>query len=360
MKKTFNRMDEFEIDEISSVDLPAQVPARALLMKAQRDDDLMKRLRLLSDSSGHTHLLDTVEKGGHTSHDMAAKEEFGHSHPWVHNDDGSISVGMADGHTHTVVEKRLTEQDLAVLPGDSLEPAVSGGGPNGETPMTKVDNQTADAEAVEKRLEEAEARAQKAERLAELSDVQKAHMGELSPEAQESFLSDSPEARQAQVEKAQGEDPVVYTTLDGDEIRKSAGSLLLKLAKRADESEKCLAIEKAAREREVFSKRAKDELSNLPGDESTQVALLKAVNEIPSEADRTGALEILKAANEGVSNAFESAGSQDGGAASGDALAKLDELANARVVSTGEKFAKAYKGILETPEGRDLLAQSRS
>ena len=355
-----NRMDEFEIDEVSSVDMPAQQPARALLMKAREDNELAKRVRLTSVESGHQHVLDMSELG-RTSYDHAKGEEFGHSHPVVKNDDGTISIGMADGHTHTVIEKRFTAEDLTALSGNSLEPAVSGGGPNGEIPMTKTAEEiAAEAQAVEKRVADAEARAERAEALASMTDVQKAHYGTLSPEAQAEFLGASSEVRDAAVEKAAGDDPVVYTTLAGEEIRKSAGSLLLNLAKRADESEQNLAIEKAAREREVFAKRAKDELSNLPGEESAQVALLKAIAGIPDEADRKAVGEIITAANSGVSKAFETAGTvtgSEGGAS--DAESKLEKMAQSHFESNGGSFHKSYRAVLETPEGRELFKQTR-
>jgi hypothetical protein len=359
-KLVYNQMDEFELDEISSVDVPAQTPAKALLMKAGENPELLKRFKLLSDADGHSHLIDLGDEAGHTSHDMADGAEFGHSHPYVKNSDGSVSVGMADGHTHTVVEKRLTVEDLSELAGESLEPAGSGGGQEiGEIQMTKTDEKTAGAdEAVNKRIEELEGKLAKASALASLNDVQKAHYGTLSPEAQEQFLGASDDERQARVEKAQGEDPVVYTTLDGQDIRKSAGSVVLSLAKRADEAEKNLAIEKASREREALAKRAQEELGHLPGDESVQVALLKAVEGIPSESDRKGALEILKAANDGVEKAFETAGTISG--EEGDAEAKLEKMASERSNQTGESFAKAYKAVLESKEGRELFKQSRS
>lgn len=229
--------------------------------------------------------------------------------------------------------------------------------------MTDLEKKTADdAAAVEKRIEKLEGDLVKASALATLTDVQKALHGTMSPEAQAEYLEATPERRQAAVEKAAGDDPVVYTTLAGEDIRKSAGDLLLNLAKRADESEKNLAIEKAARERETFAKRAKEELDKLPGDESAQVALLKAVASIPDDADRKGAGEILVAANKGVSKAFDTAGTTDGGDSTGSAAAeqKLEKLATEHSkLNAGSSFAKSYKAVLATPEGRELYIQTR-
>lgn len=225
--------------------------------------------------------------------------------------------------------------------------------------MTKTEQTAGADEAVNKRIDELEKRAVKAEQLSQLNDVQKAHYGTLSPEAQAEFLGASAEQRDAAVEKAAGDDPVVYTTLDGDEIRKSAGNLVAKLARKADEAEANLKVEKAARERETFAKRAQTELVNLPGDESAQVALLKAVAGIPGEADRKAVGEILKAANEGVSKAFDTAGSSAGGEGGSDAESKLEKMAQAHFESNGGSFQKSYKSVLETPEGRELFKQTR-
>lgn len=361
-KRTVNRMDKFKIGEISSVDLPAQIPAKALLMKAATDADLRKRLRLLSDKNGHTHLLDDQEAGGHTSYDKSPKEEYGHSHPWLRNDDGSVTIGMADGHTHSVLEKRFTQEECLLTDeqNDTKKSAGdSGGHIQGENPMTKTEEAAAD-QAVTKRIEDLEKRAAHAERLAGLNDLHKAHLETLQGADAEAFLGLSPEQRQAQVEKARGDDPVVYTTLDGTELRKSAGQFAISMAKRADELEKGLAAEKAARERETFAKRAKSELGNLPGTEDVQVALLKAVDGIRDEALRKGALEILKAANTGVKQGFEKAGTQDGGNGESDAEAKLEKMASDHFTKNGGSFAKSYKAVIETPEGRELYRESKS
>lgn len=305
----FNQMDEFEIDEISSVDRPAQAPALALITKSDNPE--------------------------------------------------AIKVTDSDGNKYTVI--KVAEQDLADSSGNSPKPAGFGGGPNGEIPMTKTAEEiAAENLAVEKRVADAEARAERAEQLATMTDVQKAHYGTLSPEAQAEFLSSTSEDRQGAVEKAAGDDPVVYTTLAGEDIRKSAGSLMLSVSKRADEMEKSFRAEKAAREHDTFAKRAATELNNLPGAESAQVALLKAVSGIPSEADRTAVEEILKAANSGISKAFETAGTTDGGSSEGaDAEGRLTKMAQEYATANGASFSKSYRAVLETPEGRELYRQTR-
>lgn len=58
---------------------------------------------MTSPTNGHQHLIwDVEEADGGTSYEVAPGSEYGHSHPWVRLADGSISIGEAAGHTHTV------------------------------------------------------------------------------------------------------------------------------------------------------------------------------------------------------------------------------------------------------------------
>lgn len=65
---------------------------------------------LTSVTNGHQHLIDTCgwdgvqRTSGETSCAMSEGTDQGHEHPWVRMADGSITVGMADGHTHSVLE----------------------------------------------------------------------------------------------------------------------------------------------------------------------------------------------------------------------------------------------------------------
>lgn len=98
-------MESFVIDEIAGVDRPAQEGALTVIMKRDDsgDEDITKRLVLLSSVKGHAHLLDDMAEGGHTSHEKAKGAEFGHSHPWARDEKGNIVIGEADGHSHELV-----------------------------------------------------------------------------------------------------------------------------------------------------------------------------------------------------------------------------------------------------------------
>jgi hypothetical protein len=66
--------------------------------------------KLTSIANGHQHLIDMCgwdgvqRASGETSQAMAEGADKGHDHPWVRMPDGSITVGMSDGHAHTVLE----------------------------------------------------------------------------------------------------------------------------------------------------------------------------------------------------------------------------------------------------------------
>ena len=51
--------------------------------------------------NGHQHsIYDAEELSGGTSYETAPGAPYGHSHPFIRHDDGSISIGAVDGHTH--------------------------------------------------------------------------------------------------------------------------------------------------------------------------------------------------------------------------------------------------------------------
>lgn len=116
-------MKEFVIKEISAVDYGAQTPAKAVLMKRDdhgTDDRLEKLVVITSQELGHQHALFIgayeLEEGGGTtryalSESNGMEEQEEHNHPYVIESDGTISIGMTAGHTHTLdsaLVRRLT------------------------------------------------------------------------------------------------------------------------------------------------------------------------------------------------------------------------------------------------------------
>jgi len=75
--------------------------------------DMAKRApAMTAPTNGHQHLIwDVEEADGGTSYEVMPGSEYGHSHPFVRLADGSISIGEAAGHTHTVSTEEATMAD---------------------------------------------------------------------------------------------------------------------------------------------------------------------------------------------------------------------------------------------------------
>lgn len=118
-----NIMRDFRIDEISAVDRPAQQGAQFLLMKRDSrstkdfdgDDDGDLVILLTSADEGHVHAvwIRCGARGGDTSYAQSPDEQSGHSHPWVMDSQGNITIGMNDGHEHTVDSSQFMQALMA-------------------------------------------------------------------------------------------------------------------------------------------------------------------------------------------------------------------------------------------------------
>jgi hypothetical protein len=344
-------VSRFMADEEARKEFPKDEQRAAVANQQFRSEKTEKRaFHLLSVENGHSHLIHVDDQGGQSTHDYAPDDEMGHHHPWVLNDDGEVTIGMADGHTHQVSTTQSS---------DSAGPDAGSKGLTEEETMTKQTDAVSE-QAVDEQLDALKAELQLAKAYGQLTDAQKEFANDLAEgEERDAFVTKSDEERQRLVEKAQEADPVAYTCIDGTEIRKSAGDLVIRLAKQADEATRELAVEKAARADELLAKRAESELENLPGDDVAKMALLRAVDTITDESVRGAVGEILKAANERGSAAFRTLGTAAKSAQAVDAESKLADLVSKRAEETGESSDKALFAVLSTAEGRSLYAQTR-
>jgi len=356
-----------KIAEISGVDVPAQEGAKALIMKrhetpelpaepvvkGSKEDvhdarsELAKSAALTSATDGHTHLLYTSGPDGDWDAGTTSWHDD-HSHPWVRMEDGSIVLGEVNGHTH-----QIAAMTKAVNP--------EAAGEAGTTVVEKEADMPNDTKKAAPTVEDLQKQLDRANAVAALNDAQKSHFNSLEADAQDVFLAKSAEDRQAEVdavEKAKTEaDPVVYKTLDGLELRKSAGEALIAMAKSNDAIRKENAALKASAADEAIRKRAETELEHLPGDLDARVALLKSVEAIEDETQRAAALNALKAQNTAMAGAFKSTG-HGGNPVQKSAEAQLDDLAKAHAEEKGVSFAKAYTAVLDTPKGQELYQQT--
>ena len=112
---------KFRLDEISLVDRPAQPDAKITIVKREggekielsADERIEKGLAMTSSDEMHTaHLIDVREgggTGGHTSWESDPGSDEMHRHAWTRLEDGSIEIGMAEGHAHGVLPGQIAK-----------------------------------------------------------------------------------------------------------------------------------------------------------------------------------------------------------------------------------------------------------
>ena len=192
-------------------------------------------------------------------------------------------------------------------------------------------------------VEELQKQLDRANSIIALSQTEKSHFDSLEGEVQDAFLAKSSDERKAEIESVskakQDADPVLYTTADGVELRKSAGEALIAMAKANDAIAKENSELRAQREQDSLEKRAEEELSHLPGDVKTRAAMLKAVESISDEDQRKAALDALKANNNAMGEAFEAHG-VSGQSAPSSADSELNQLAKELAEKGKELYAQ--------------------
>lgn len=272
--------------------------AEAAYKRATREGDptmiVSKSVMLTTATAGHTHLLDDGNgaEAGTTSYSqmmVAGQSDYGHSHPWARSSDGDIVIGEASGHVHEV----LTADDLADLAEVDEFGSVAASAPNSKsTPSRAVPTVKSQPEPIEMKP-------------IVLTEAHHAHYSKLSEKDGDAFVAKSFAERDAAVKAALDSDPVVFKgATSGIEVRKSDGSLALKLAERDEQHAATIAkqqieIAKAndAREAEVLKARAKSDIGALAGDEATKIIALKALNTISDAKERDAVVAMFKGAN---------------------------------------------------------------
>lgn len=355
------KMVDFEIDELSGVDHPAQKGAKICLAKRDgAQEPVFKRKRLLTEEDGHTHMIDDAEDGGYTSYERAEGEEYGHSHPWVRNDDGTIAIGLAMGHKHKAITKRDETLDNDPPPAPIM--AKNGGGTaptpthSQETPMTTP----APADARDTQIATLQADLRKRDQVIALSPAHRAVYDGLPADERDGFLAKSSTERETVAKAREEANPVVYTSeVDGAVYRKADDSRLVEMAKRHDADRKEIAKAREEAEAATFEKRAAVELGNLPKTAKAKAALLRAVEKgvkVPDdllpevkEILKAANSRLIKAATEIGNNGAEEAPADDSIGEDGGTVAKAGAQADYQKGLVA--FAKAQKiDVLEKAE----------
>ena len=266
--------------------------------------------------------------------------------------EAAINKAKADGDNLTVGTVAAIHKAAINLKAEDALPAE---GPLAKAAKPKVgEDEDEDMKAMKAKM----ARMEKRDALP--VDLRK-HYDTLSDDAaRDAFLAKDTGAQKVELEKAAGDDPVVYTTLDGIDIRKSAGDAVVNALKSADSARREVAVEKAQRVNLELEKRAETELGKLGGTMIGKKALLKAVDAIEDESLRKAAQEVIASATEiaGKGDIFEKQGS--GRAVpleKGSAESKLEKMAQDRAKENNISFEKAYTEVLDTVDGQKLYAE---
>lgn len=367
-------LNKIQLEEISVVTAPAQEGAVAVLLKQRddrkrnrdseedEDDDVKKRrMYLTGETDGHTH---TITVGDSELFHMGGITSFvdDHSHPFVINDDGSVTIGAVFDHSHEITipgdAMMMKSRKVLMSQRDNNHAAISGGMEANSMSTNKA--ATDQAAELAKRIDDLTARLDHAERYGALSDVAKAHYDALPDADKAGFLAKSADEQSAIVNDAaeveKSNDPVLYKAADGAEYRASDGAATIALAKRLDEQEKQIRKRDELLEKARLTKRAEEELKYFSGTTDERVALLKGVDRLPVN-ERDQVLNILKAANDALAKNFTPTGvNPNTGDSDASPTERLDTLAKARATEKGIDYYEAYNQIGQ--EQPQLLAEA--
>ena len=232
------------------------------------------------------------------------------------------------------------------------------GGPHDDDRRTKMATVTEEPTDTKTPRAEIEAENTRLNAIVGLTSEERAHFDALPDNMRTAFLGKSAGDRQAEIVAKNSADPVVHTTLDGIEIRKSMGDAMLSLAKSNDALRQSQEVMTKAAEQATLEKRADTELSHIAGDVQMRAAMLKAIDAIPDQTQREGALAALKSKNEVGKAAFQTIGHIGGGFEAGSAEDGLDKMAKSMAEKDGGSYAVAYAKAVVSPEGKALYEKS--
>jgi len=407
-------MREFTINEISAVDNPAQAGAKALIMKRHTDvvaaiikryidpvegavsfDTLIAeqvkedRYHIIMQEIGSSiYTLESALRSiaGDANMDSEAKQAMMRSsveaflavirERWPDVEEalqeslegettkqkGNSSM---DAETKKMVDdlnKQVTDLtaqlEAATAAGDDAKKAAELQG--------QLDELTTKSDALAAQLEEAATKAaeqaavlEEATEKAKMSDDEKAHFASLSKEDKGKFLAMSSDDRKKAMKKSADDDETIE--VDGVVVSKAAvGDSQFAIIKsqqaRIEQANADIRKERDARELAQYTKRADDELGDLPGETAAKAAVLKAVDGLSDEVQAT-ITAMFKAGSGAIKSAFDSLGHGGGDNTAKDAgafekkvaeIRKRDDVSRTQAMATARKehpdLFKAYQG----------------
>lgn len=139
--------------------------------------------------SGHQHLLDPCGnrygmggdgQAGSTSWAVSEGSDVGHEHAWLNNGDGTITIAMAEGHTHAILDENRYAAGAPAVRSDSQIDRLGGVGELGRMPKS-IEQLQEELRLLQVKLSEVTTRADAADgELKTRTDERDAAAGKLS------------------------------------------------------------------------------------------------------------------------------------------------------------------------------------
>lgn len=370
------KLKKMTIIELAGVGAGAQGVQGTVILKRKEEGDkppssIAKKSLLTTAVAGHTHLIWGVDDSmaGSTSSEKlfdpnvvvvsgyTGYDNYGsyHSHPWVKNDDGTIVIGEVMGHTHEPLLVAVPVED-PVEKAKAAKSGVSKSTPNQVVHTVKSQEQSTMTTEIEKQLAELTKRNTQLEKLATLTDAQRAHHASLTGAEAEGFLAKSATERAAVIADIEKANEVVYTsTSDSTVYRKSDDKRLVEMAKRQDAQTAELTKARVERDTEILKTRVRAEIGHLPGSEDAKVALLKAVGGIADEKVREEVVTALKGADAFAKSASVAKGINPGASPVLEVpLEKFNAALAVFAKAKNKTLIEATPDFVETEEGQTL------
>ncbi len=389
-----NRITKLTLEEVSAVDKPAQVGARAVLIKrAGLPPDDWKVIKgmfvdALADeesrnmSNGYQSPIGKIlEPLADTN--IALREALEATFKYDVIANKKVAIATIAAEYFTKVHAMLGEiADLATnfqkgvntMNVNEIKEQVAVAVKKALGDEASEGNQTDVSDAVLKAIEPAIEANREASVVAALPADHREYLDDIAKSASHSeaeraelrkqFLStDATDESRAAVVKAWGDSGETFKAADGRIYKRSelgsAFDLFVEQVRKQEATDKELADLRKRKEEEDLIAKSKEAFPNLPGDNAARVALEKSLGEMPEEAAKS-VRAMLKSGSEASGQFFKSVG-QEGGSDpdSWDAETKLNKMAHELVQKSdsGMTFSEAYTKVMETPEGTKLYNQ---
>jgi hypothetical protein len=338
-------MRDVKLTKWAVCESPAHVGAGITLVKSLPSDELLEAVMKTRPASvsvqvakrtpaatsielGHQHAIyDADEKDGSTSYERAEGFQYGHSHQWLRGADGTITLLVADGHTHT-----LATETIAMSKPEDFAKA------------------TAD-------LATAQGRCTTLSKalllLAALPFEQQTFAKRYTDTAAlEGFLAKSDADRAALAKPIHKSERTGRCYYAGEES-------LVELAKDNDAAHVELAKAKEAGEVARIEKSVREVIPFWKGKDETKVALMRAIEALPEEL-RKDALESMRAANVAFESVTKAVGHGPGGGgpSGSDPEARLFAAHAAFAKAAGKSMPQTASEFAATEEGQKLFAEA--